>query len=138
MCKSVNGILQTWPLLEELNDSLKVNCLKNGVAYWDVFNSMGGAGSMSQWVKHSPPLAGPDYIHFTHRGAVQVGRMLSKSFLICYDFYKFRKQYPLTVKNRLKELRMAPIEPAAKDSIIRKAPTEGRAPSSKDSLITSI
>ena len=44
MCKSEDGNLITWPLLPQLNDSLKVNCLKNGVAYWDTFNVMGGNG----------------------------------------------------------------------------------------------
>ena len=91
MCKSVDGDLVTWPLLPELNDSLKANCLKHGVAYWDTFGMMGGVGSMKQWVKHSPPLAGPDHVHFTTKGAEYVGDALSKSFLVCYDFYQARK-----------------------------------------------
>lgn len=91
MCKSVDGSLVTWPLLPELNDSLRVNCLRNGVAYWDTFGMMGGVGSMKQWVNHSPPLAGPDYLHFTTRGAEYVGDALSQSFLICHDFYQVRK-----------------------------------------------
>ena len=40
---------------------------------------MGGVGSMKQWVKHSPPLAGPDHVHFTTKGAEYVGDAL-KSF----------------------------------------------------------
>ena len=90
MSRSVNGSLVTWPRLEELNDSLRSVCLRNDVAYWDLFNMMGGRNSMPQWVKHNPPLAGPDYIHFTTAGANHVGEMLSKSFLLYYDMYKRR------------------------------------------------
>lgn len=91
MCKSVDGSLVTWPLLPQLNDSLKVASLENGVAYWDTFGMMGGVGSMKQWVNHSPPLAGPDYLHFTTKGAEYVGDALSKSFLVCHDFYRLRQ-----------------------------------------------
>lgn len=93
MSKRVNGQMATWPLLDELVDSLKVTCLDNGVAFWDTFAMMGGEGSMVQWVKHDPPLAGPDHIHFTTRGSQEVGSALSRSFLMLYDFYRFRKTH---------------------------------------------
>ena len=92
MCKSVDGELVTWPLLSDLNDSLKVNCLKNGVAYWDTFSVMGGAGSMKKWAAHSPALGGPDHIHFTHLGAVEIGNALSASLLLYHDFYRLRQE----------------------------------------------
>ena len=80
--------------LPELNDSLRVMTQRNHVAYWDMFNVMGGEGSMAQWVKHNPPLAGPDYIHFTFRGAQEIGSYLARSFTTYYDFYKLRKHVP--------------------------------------------
>jgi lysophospholipase L1-like esterase len=91
MGKSVDGKMVTWPLLPELNDSLKLHCLNNGVAYWDTFHVMGGEGSMAQWVKHSPAFAGPDYIHFTSKGAAEIGNALSKSLLLYDDFRKTRE-----------------------------------------------
>ncbi len=90
MSKSVNGSLVTWPLLPDLNDSLKVHCLNNGIAYWDTFNMMGGVGSMKEWVNHNPQLAGPDYIHFTTKGAAEVGSALAKSLLLYDDFRRLR------------------------------------------------
>jgi len=80
--------------LPELNDSLRVMSQRNHVAYWDMFNVMGGKGSMAQWVKHNPPLAGPDHIHFTFRGAQEIGTYLTRSFTTYYDFYKLRKHVP--------------------------------------------
>ncbi len=94
MGKSVNGRIVTWPNLPQLVDSLKSTALANDAAYWDLFRMMGGENSMRQWVKHQPPYAGPDYIHFTSEGARKVGETLSQSLLTCYNFYQLRKTYP--------------------------------------------
>ncbi len=94
MGKRYNGKMSTWKNLPELNDSLRVMALRNNVAYWDMFHVMGGEGSMAQWVKHSPPLAGPDYVHFTFKGAQEIGDYLAKSFTTYYDFYKLRQHVP--------------------------------------------
>ena len=84
----------TWRGLPELNDSLRAMALRNNVAYWDMFHVMGGEGSMAQWVRHNPPMAGPDYIHFTFRGAQAIGSDLARSFTTYYDFYKLRQHVP--------------------------------------------
>ena len=94
MGKSYNGKMGTWKGLPELNDSLRAMALRNEVAYWDMFNVMGGEGSMAQWVRHNPPMAGPDYVHFTFRGAQEIGSSLAKSFTTYYDFYKLRQHVP--------------------------------------------
>lgn len=91
MGKSVGGRIVTWPRLPELVDSLKSTALKNDAAYWDLFRMMGGENSMGQWVKHNPPYAGPDYIHFTPAGAQKVGDALSNSILTYYDYYRLAK-----------------------------------------------
>lgn len=91
MGKSYNGKVGTWKGLPELNDSLRSTALRNEIAYWDMFHVMGGEGSMAQYVKHNPPLAGPDYIHFTTLGAQEIGEDLAKSLLTYYDFYKLRQ-----------------------------------------------
>ena len=94
MGKSVGGKIVTWPRLPEMVDSLKATALSNEAAYWDLFRMMGGENSMGQWVKHHPPYAGPDYIHFTADGARKVGDALSRSLLTYYDFYRLRKEVP--------------------------------------------
>ena len=94
MGKSYGGKMGTWKGLPQLNDSLRMMALRNNVAYWDMFNVMGGEGSMAQWVKHKPALAGPDYIHFTFSGAQTIGTDLTKSFTTYYDFYKLRQHVP--------------------------------------------
>ncbi len=92
MAKRIDGQIQTYTYLPKMNDALKEIVLKNGAAYWDLFNVMGGRNSMIQWVKHSPPWAGPDYIHFTEIGALEIASILSNSLLIHHDFYQLRKR----------------------------------------------
>ena len=94
MGRVVNGRMDTWPKLPELNDSLRMTALRNDAAYWDLFSAMGGENSMVNWVKHVPALAGSDYIHFTDRGAREVGTILSNSMQSYYNFYQLRKQLP--------------------------------------------
>jgi hypothetical protein len=92
MGRSVDGRISTIPMLPDLNDSLKVMALNKGAAYWDLFNMMGGENSMVRWVKHSPPFASSDYIHFTTRGAEHVGMAFARAFEVCYNFYKLRQE----------------------------------------------
>ena len=100
MGKSVGGRIVTWPRLPEMVDSLKNTALSCGVAYWDLYRMMGGENSMGQWVKHNPPYAGPDYIHFTPAGANKVGDALARSLVTCYDFYDLRKKLPASEVRR--------------------------------------
>lgn len=66
MCLPVNGKMETYPLLPYLNSKLIETCSQNDVAYWSMFDAMGGKGSMKFWVEEG--LTGSDYTHFTHKG----------------------------------------------------------------------
>ncbi|MBR4686917.1 MAG: hypothetical protein IKP01_01270, partial [Bacteroidales bacterium] len=92
-----DGRIVSYRRLPELVDSLKAVSLKSGAAYWDLYRMMGGQNSMTQWVRHRPAYAGPDYVHFTPAGAKVVGEALSRSFLTYYDFYDLRKSLPASV-----------------------------------------
>ena len=94
MGKSYNGHIGTWKGLPELNDSLRATAARHDIAYWDMFHVMGGEGSMAQFVRHKPALAGPDYIHFTFRGAQEIGNDLAQTLLVYHDFYQFRQRLP--------------------------------------------
>lgn len=74
MTTSKDGRMYTYELLPYLNTKLKETCLANGVAYWDMFQAMGGENSMEHWVDQK--LAGSDYTHFTAKGT----RVISELF----------------------------------------------------------
>ncbi len=66
MCIPVNGKMETYPLLPYLNTKLMDTCLDNNIAYWSMYDAMGGKGAMELWVEEK--LAGNDYTHFTRKG----------------------------------------------------------------------
>lgn len=90
MSKNIDGKLETYPFLPELNDSLKATCLKSGVAYWDMFRAMGGKNSMQQWVAQR--LAASDYIHFSNAGTLKIAEMFMNALWLEYEIYKLRHQ----------------------------------------------
>ena len=51
-------------------------------AYWDLYEIMGGSGSMDAWV--SAGLARPDHIHFTPEGYVILGNLLFNALMDSY------------------------------------------------------
>lgn len=61
-----NGEMVTYQLLPYLNDKLRSTCLKNGIAYWSMYEAMGGKNSMPFWVEQK--LAANDYTHFSPQG----------------------------------------------------------------------
>ncbi len=68
----------TWvtrPWVEEVNAALKKHALANGAAYFDLYTAMGGRNSMVSWVEADPPLAAPDYTHFSPHGASKMAEL---------------------------------------------------------------
>ena len=57
--------METYAQLPAIRNALKQATLEHNALYWDIFEVMGGAGSMAAWVQSSPALASSDHIHFT-------------------------------------------------------------------------
>ncbi|GHV57634.1 hypothetical protein FACS1894182_07010 [Bacteroidia bacterium] len=89
MSTKVNGQLCTYPYLEPLVDAMKEAALYSGAAFWNMYEVMGGKNSMIEWVKHSPALAAPDYIHFTNKGAERIATLFCETLMVYYDYYRF-------------------------------------------------
>lgn len=90
MSHSYGGSLQTYKLLPALIDSLRNMCVRNNVAYWDLYEVMGGRNAMVAWVRKG--WAGPDYVHFTTAGANYVGKKLAENFATMYELYTTRRK----------------------------------------------
>lgn len=90
MATSIKGKMQTYPQMEEVVKAIREAANESGIAFWDLYASMGGYGSMVKWVDARPQLAGPDYIHFTPKGARKVSHMLFETIQLYYKFYRFR------------------------------------------------
>lgn len=85
-----NGKLESYPILPALNDSLRVAANEAGAAFWNMYDAMGGKGSIIRWAEANPQLAGEDYIHFTPLGAKKIAQLLYDTLHLYYRFYLFR------------------------------------------------
>ena len=74
MSTRIDGKMATYPLLPYMDRLLKKMAEEEQVAYWSMYDAMGGENSMVKWVEIG--LAGSDYVHFTRAGANKVGRQL--------------------------------------------------------------
>lgn len=88
MSTKIKGKWATYPILPYFTWMLANSVNEAGAAYWDMYTAMGGEGSMIDWVSRKPPLAGQDYVHFTHRGADRVASMLTETLFSYYKYYK--------------------------------------------------
>jgi lysophospholipase L1-like esterase len=61
---------------------------KTGIAFWSLFDAMGGPNTMDTWVKANPPLAYMDYSHPTWEGAARIGQMIANAILDAFHNYK--------------------------------------------------
>lgn len=89
----------SYPLLPNIRDALKDATLKAGGAFWDMYNAMGGKNSMPSWVNAEPPLAAPDYTHFTPKGATYIAELFYDALIAAYNDYIKRKN----IKEQIKE-----------------------------------
>ena len=71
----------TRPFLEDVRDAMKENSIAQGAAFWDLYEAMGGRGSMVSWVNATPPLAASDFTHFSPQGAKKVGEMFYNALI---------------------------------------------------------
>ena len=69
----------TYPMLGAIRAEMKKVTILEEALYWDVFEAMGGAGTMAVWAKSTPKLASSDLVHFTPKGAKMIGELLDQS-----------------------------------------------------------
>ena len=63
---------------------------ENGMAFYNMYESMGGYGTIVKWADMEQPLARKDYIHPNHQGAERLGKMLYNDFM--NDYSRFENQ----------------------------------------------
>lgn len=73
------------PRVREVRRAIIDYAQAHGLAWWDLYDVMGGAGSMRRW--HRDGLAAEDRIHFTTEGYRLQGELLLAALLRAYDRY---------------------------------------------------
>ncbi|MDH7605621.1 MAG: hypothetical protein QHH13_12035, partial [Melioribacter sp.] len=71
----------TDPAVFKLLETQKKIALNNNIAFWSMFDAMGGENSMTKWVNANPPLAYRDFVHFNDQGAAKIAQLFLDSLM---------------------------------------------------------
>jgi lysophospholipase L1-like esterase len=86
----VRGVWKPLPQMSALVATQRKVALKSGAAFWNLFQAMGGTGSIEHWHKRS--LAQADRVHLTSAGYQMVAEMLYAELINGYQTVLHRKR----------------------------------------------
>ncbi len=84
----INGRWQSAPGIHNLVKTQAEIAYKNGATFYNMFENMGGAGTIAAWSETNPPLAKDDRIHPSYKGTQILGDMIFQSFMNDYNKVK--------------------------------------------------
>lgn len=70
------GSSEDYPMVDNIIAEFKRVSLEQGCLFWDLKAVQGGEGAMGDWSEMEPAWASSDLVHFTPRGAKEIGRLL--------------------------------------------------------------
>ncbi|MDO4881634.1 MAG: lipase [Capnocytophaga sp.] len=69
----------SYDILPEFIEEMKKQSLENGIAYWSMYEAMGGKNSMKIWYDNK--LGSGDFTHFTETGTERISELLFEALL---------------------------------------------------------
>ncbi|MEW6195929.1 MAG: hypothetical protein AB1521_12335 [Bacteroidota bacterium] len=75
----------TNPDVPLLLESQKRIVAKTNIAFWNLWEAMGGNNSMNEWVNAKPPMALKDFAHFTPIGGARVAELFFDAIIDAYN-----------------------------------------------------
>jgi lysophospholipase L1-like esterase len=82
-----NREIRTRKIIPEIVQMQRDVARDEGVAFWNAFEAMGGAGSIARWVRAEPQLASWDLTHPTPAGAEHIATLFYKAVLAGFQAY---------------------------------------------------
>ena len=76
-----DGKMITMDAIPKLRNAQREIARKSGIAFWDMFEAMGGENSIIGRTESIPPLAAKDYTHLTHLGGIDIGNKLAEALI---------------------------------------------------------
>ena len=90
-----DGRLQTMPGIRHLVRYQQNLAADNGLAFWNLFEAMGGSKSMAALVETDPPMANLDYTHINFRGGKHLASLLYQALIHGKEQFDKRRSYEL-------------------------------------------
>ena len=97
-----NLTMETDSAVAPLMRAQRKYAMESKTGFFNLYEAMGGKGSMVQWVEGSPAKANKDYTHFNFRGAQAVSALIFKQLEEGYATYKKEKGVAVTQKGGTK------------------------------------
>lgn len=91
--KTEEGELRTMPGIKNLVRYQQNLAADEAVAFWSVFEAMGGDGSMAELVNAKPSMANLDYTHINFRGGKHLAGLLYEALVYGKEQYDRRRAY---------------------------------------------
>lgn len=91
--KDENGELRTMTGVKNLIRYQQNIAAESGIAFWNMFEAMGGEGSMSKMVHAKPSMANYDYTHINFRGGKHLAKLLYETLIYGKEQYDRRRAY---------------------------------------------
>lgn len=91
--KDEEGQLRTMPGIKYLIRYQQSAAISAGVAFWSLFDAMGGEGSMARLVHSNPPQANLDYTHINFRGGRHIAQLLFDAMVYGKEVHQKREAY---------------------------------------------
>lgn len=76
-----NGKILTIPAIARMRKAQKNIAQRTQIAYWDLYEAMGGENSIVKFAEAKPPLAAKDYTHLTFLGGRRLAKKLADALL---------------------------------------------------------
>jgi len=86
----LNGDYTTMPEVPLLLETQRELAADNKIAFWNLYDAMGGENSMVKFVENKPPLANRDYTHLNFKGARKIAYIFAQTIL--YEQFKYEKK----------------------------------------------
>lgn len=91
--KTEAGELRTMPGVKHLIRYQQNIAAESGIAFWNMFQAMGGERSMATLVHGKPSKANYDYTHINFRGGKHLAELLFESLMYGKEQYERRRAY---------------------------------------------
>jgi hypothetical protein len=99
-----DGGYVTMPGVPAMVSCQQAVCTETGIVFWNLFEAMGGSGSMVEMVAARPPRANKDYTHLNFEGGKYLGGILFNSIMFEKKRYDKLKKNRKTEKKRQQNL----------------------------------
>jgi lysophospholipase L1-like esterase len=97
-----SGVLKTMNSVPAMRNAQRTIAEKTQIAFWDMYEAMGGENSMVEFARARPPLAAKDYTHLTFQGGKKLASLLAKSLLYEQEKYE-RNNAKYTIRDKKDE-----------------------------------